>query len=68
MAPAAYVQRMALWVVNGRGGPWSCEGLVLQCRGMPIQGSGSGSVREQEDGRWDGEGAFGGEMWKMDSI
>jgi hypothetical protein len=24
----------ALSCINGRGGPWSCEGLMLQCRGM----------------------------------
>jgi hypothetical protein len=24
----------ALSGINGRGGPWSCEGLMFQCRGM----------------------------------
>jgi hypothetical protein len=33
--------------INGRRGPWSCEGLMLQCRGMPGQGSGSVWVGEQ---------------------
>jgi hypothetical protein len=33
MVPAAY----------GRRGPWSYEGSMPQCRGMPGQGGGSGS-------------------------
>jgi hypothetical protein len=31
-------------------GPWSCEGSMPQCRGMPGQGSGSGWVGEQGEG------------------
>ncbi|KRY62484.1 hypothetical protein T4D_1741, partial [Trichinella pseudospiralis] len=30
---------MALWDINERRGPWSCEGSMPQCRGMPGQGS-----------------------------
>jgi hypothetical protein len=29
---------------NERRGPWSCEGLVSQCKGMPGQGSGVGGL------------------------
>ena len=50
MAPAACVVMMALSGINGRRGPWSCEGLMPQCRGMPGQGSGSGWVGEQGSG------------------
>jgi hypothetical protein len=46
---------MALLDINGRRGSWSCEGLMSQCRGMPGQGSGSGSIGEQREGRWDRE-------------
>jgi hypothetical protein len=31
-------QRMALSGIHGRRCPWSCEGLMPQCRGMPGQG------------------------------
>jgi hypothetical protein len=46
-------QRMALLVINGRRGPWSHEGLMPQCRGMPGQESGSGCVDEQGEWEWD---------------
>ena len=39
-------QKMALSVINGRG-PWSFEGSMPQCSGMPGPGSGSQSVGEQ---------------------
>ena len=45
---------MALLDINERRGPWSCEGLILQCRGMPGQGSRSGWVGEQGEGGWEG--------------
>jgi hypothetical protein len=35
---------MALLGINGRIGPWSCEGFMLQYRGMSKQGSGLGST------------------------
>jgi hypothetical protein len=35
-------QRMALLDNSGKRGPWSCEGLMPQCRGIPGQGYGSG--------------------------
>ena len=48
---------MNLSDINGRRGPWSCEGSMSQCRGMPGPGSRSGSVGEQ------GEGGIGN-FWK----
>ena len=33
-----------LSVINGRGGPWSCKGLMPQCRGMLGWWGGSGWV------------------------
>ena len=39
-------QRMALSGINGRGGPWSCEGSMPQCRGM------LGRVRRKCMGGW----------------
>jgi len=35
---------MALSGINGRIGPWSCEVLMPQCRGMPGQGGGREGV------------------------
>jgi hypothetical protein len=58
---------MTLWDINERGGPWPCEGLMPQCRGMPRQGSRSGWVNEQGEDGWDREG-LGGEMRKGDKI
>jgi hypothetical protein len=47
MAPAAYVEEDGLIRdFTGRRGPWSLEGSMPQCRGMPGQGSGSGWVGE----------------------
>jgi hypothetical protein len=40
-------------VINRRRGPWSCEGSMPQCGGMPGPGSWSGWVGEQEEGGWD---------------
>jgi hypothetical protein len=40
---------MALSVINGRQGPWSCEGSMPQYKGMPGPGRGSGWVGEQGD-------------------
>jgi hypothetical protein len=44
-------------IINGRKGPWSCEGSMPQCRGMPGPGSGSGWVGEQGEG--EGDRGFG---------
>ena len=44
-------QRMALSDINWRKGPWSSEGSMPQCRGMPEQGRESEWVGEQ--GVWD---------------
>jgi hypothetical protein len=44
---------MALFVINGRRGPWSYEGLMPQCKGMPGPGSRNWCVGEQEEKRWD---------------
>jgi hypothetical protein len=41
---------MALWDINEKRGPWFCEGLMSQCRGMPGPGSGSRWVGEQGKG------------------
>jgi hypothetical protein len=46
-------QRIALWDINERRGPWFCEGLMPQCRGMPGQRSGNGGVIEQGEWGWD---------------
>ena len=42
MTPAAYVAEDVLSDISGRGGPWSCEGSMPQCRGMPGRGGRSG--------------------------
>jgi hypothetical protein len=46
-------QKRALLDINGRRGPWSCEGSMPQCKGMPGPGSRSGWVGEQGEGAWD---------------
>jgi hypothetical protein len=38
---------MALLVINGRRGPWYCEGFMSHYRGIPFLGIGSGWVCEQ---------------------
>jgi hypothetical protein len=52
MAPAVYVAEDGLvghqWEERG---PWSCEGSMPQCRGMPRSGSGSRWIGEQGEGR-----------------
>jgi hypothetical protein len=56
---------------NGRGGPWSCEGLIPQCRGMPGLGGSSGWVGEhpqRSSVRRLGIGVCRGEMGKEDNI
>jgi hypothetical protein len=50
MALAAYVGEDCLVVINGRRGPWSCEGSMPQYRVMPGPGSRSGWVGEQGEG------------------
>jgi hypothetical protein len=42
---------MAYSVINGRRGPWSCEGSILQYRGMPGPGMGMGGFGSR--GRWE---------------
>jgi hypothetical protein len=42
MAAAAYVAEGGLVRHQWRRGPWSCESLMPQCRGMPGRGGGSG--------------------------
>jgi hypothetical protein len=44
--------------IIGRRSPWSCEGSMPQCRGMPGPGYGSGWVGEQGEGERTGEGVF----------
>jgi hypothetical protein len=43
-------QMMDLWDINERRGPWSCEGSMSMCIGMPGQGSRTGWVSEQGEG------------------
>jgi hypothetical protein len=53
VALAAYVAEDGLVVINGRRGPWSCEGSMPQYRGMPGPGSRSKWVVEQGEGEGD---------------
>jgi hypothetical protein len=46
---------MDLSDINGRRGPWSCEGSMPQYRGMPGQGSRSGWMTDQGEEGWDRE-------------
>jgi hypothetical protein len=63
----------ALSGINGRGGPWSCEGLMPQCRRMPGGGGRRGWVDgetlsyKQGEGRWN-RGGCKGETRKGDNI
>jgi hypothetical protein len=41
---------MALSIINGRRGPWFCEGSMPQYREMPRTGSRSGWVGEEGEG------------------
>jgi hypothetical protein len=47
VALAAYVAEDGLVGHQWEERPWSCEGSMLQYRGMPGPGSGSGWVGEQ---------------------
>jgi hypothetical protein len=67
MAPAAYVADDEL-VNQCEESPWSCEGFLPQCRGMPGPGSRCGCVCEcGVGGEWIGD-IFGGETMKGDNI
>ena len=46
-------------VINGRRGPWSCEGSMPQYRGMPGPRSGSGWVGDQVAGEREEEPFWG---------
>jgi hypothetical protein len=59
-------QRMALFVINGRTGPLSCEGSMPQCRRMQGKGSRSGWVGEQGEG--EELGCFRREKEERDNI
>ena len=50
VALAIFVAEDGLVVINGRRGPWSCEGFMPQYRGMPGPGSRSGWVGQQGEG------------------
>jgi hypothetical protein len=67
MAPAACVTEDG-FVKTGRRGPWSCEGLIPQCRGIPGQRSKILWLCECEQGERGGERGFGGEPRKGDII
>jgi hypothetical protein len=43
-------------VINGRKGPWSCEGSMPQYRGMPRMGMGVGGLGSR--GKGEGIGDF----------
>jgi hypothetical protein len=57
---------MAKSIINGRRGPWSCEGSMPQYMGMPGPGIGVGGLMSR--GREDGMGVFKGETRKVDNI
>jgi hypothetical protein len=40
-------------VINGRRGPWSCEGSMSQYRGMPGPGMGVGGLGSRGRGKGD---------------
>jgi hypothetical protein len=49
MALGTYVTEDGL-VINGRRGPWSCQGSMPQYRGVPGLGSRSRWIGEQGEG------------------
>jgi hypothetical protein len=57
---------MAYLVINGRRGPWTCDGNMLQYRGLPGPGRGSEWLGEQEE--WKGLEVFIGETRKPDNV
>ena len=52
-APAAYVAEDGLVGHQWEERPWSYEGSMPQCRGIPGSGNRCGWVGEQGDGGWD---------------
>ena len=44
MTPAVYVAEDGLIWHQWKGGPWSCEGVMCQHKGMPGHEGGSGYV------------------------
>jgi hypothetical protein len=58
MAPATYIAKDGLSVINGRRGPWPCKGSMPQCRRIPGPGIRSGWVGEQ--GEWGEDRGFSG--------
>jgi hypothetical protein len=59
---------MALLYINESIGPWSCDGSISQCRGLPGSGSRIGWVGEHGEGVLGGDGGFGEETRKVDNI
>jgi len=63
---------MVLSGINGRKNPWSCEGSMSQCRGLPGQGGrrewvgGWGSALMVAGGK--GDGGWEKEFLKGDNI
>jgi hypothetical protein len=47
---------MALWDINERRGPWSCECSMPQYRVVPEKESGNLWGSEQVEGKYDGGG------------
>jgi hypothetical protein len=64
----------ALFGIKEREGPWSCEGLMPQCRGMLRQlgrsgwVGGWGSILIEAGAGWKALGSKGGETCKGDNI
>jgi len=52
IAPATYVAENSLVNHQWERSPWSCEGSMPQCRGMPGPGSRSWWVGEQGVRKW----------------
>jgi hypothetical protein len=46
---------MALWDINERRGPWSCEVSMPRGRGMPRREAGVGRLVSREEEGWDRE-------------
>jgi hypothetical protein len=57
---------MALLLINGRRGPWSCEGSMPQYRGMPGPGPGVGGFVSMVKGEEIGD--FWRENQERDNI
>jgi hypothetical protein len=55
VALAVFVVEDGLVSINGRKGPWSCEGSMPQYRGMPGPGTGVGGLGSRGRGVEEGD-------------